>query len=145
VLLAFLRLHQFNSLWLSETSSRYVAGVSIFVWANLMLLRTAVHWLSLTYDFAVMMNSQTIQTMLSLFWTISALLVMYWAYRRFYRTVWIVGAALLGIVVAKLFLVDLSNVGGLARVISFIGVGVLMVLIGYLAPLPKLAGVEKNP
>jgi uncharacterized membrane protein len=70
---------------------------------------------------------------------------MYWAYRRFYRTVWIVGAALLGIVVAKLFLVDLSNVGGLARVISFIGVGVLMVLIGYLAPLPKLAGVEKNP
>jgi uncharacterized membrane protein len=144
VLLLFLRLHQFNSLWLSETLSRYVAGVSIFVWANLMLLRTAVHWLSLTYDFAVMMNSQTIQTMLSLFWTISALLVMYWAYRRFYRTVWIVGAALLGIVVAKLFLVDLSNVGGLARVISFIGVGVLMVLIGYLAPLPKLAGAEKN-
>ena len=34
------------------------------------------------------------------------------------------------------FLVDLSNVGGIARIVSFIGVGVLMLVIGYVAPLP---------
>jgi len=32
--------------------------------------------------------------------------------------------------------VDLSNVGGVERIVSFIGVGMLMLLIGYLSPVP---------
>jgi uncharacterized membrane protein len=137
VFLMFFKLQESGSLCLSENSSRYLTGFAIFVWANFIFLRSAVQWLPLSYDFVVMMNSQTIQTMLSLFWTACALFVMYWAYRNMYRSVWLIGAALLAIVVVKLFLVDLSDVGGLARVISFIGVGLLMVLIGYLAPLPE--------
>jgi uncharacterized membrane protein len=39
-------------------------------------------------------------------------------------------------VVAKLFFVELSNRGGLERIISFIGVGVLLLVVGYFAPLP---------
>ena len=54
------------------------------------------------------------------------------------------GAILLGIVVAKLFLVDLSNIGGLERVISFVGVGLLMLAIGYLAPFPVETGNESG-
>ena len=38
--------------------------------------------------------------------------------------------------VAKLFFVELSNRGGLARIVSFIGVGVLLLVVGYFAPLP---------
>jgi uncharacterized membrane protein len=38
--------------------------------------------------------------------------------------------------VAKLFFVELSNRGGLERIISFIGVGVLLLVVGYFAPLP---------
>jgi len=38
--------------------------------------------------------------------------------------------------VVKLFLVDLSNVGTVERIVSFIGVGVLMLVIGYLLPVP---------
>jgi len=41
-----------------------------------------------------------------------------------------------GVVVVKLFLVDLSNVGGVERIVSFIGVGLLMLLIGYVSPVP---------
>ncbi len=52
------------------------------------------------------------------------------------RMLWIAGAALMGVVVIKLFLVDLSNVGGVERIVSFIGVGMLMLLIGYLSPVP---------
>jgi len=52
-------------------------------------------------------------------------------------------------VVAKLLLVDLSNVGAIARVISFIGAGLMMLLIGYIAPLPPanrpLAVDEPSP
>jgi len=40
------------------------------------------------------------------------------------------------VVVAKLVLVDMSKVEGVARIIAFIGVGLLMLLIGYFVPLP---------
>lgn len=49
---------------------------------------------------------------------------------------WLLGAALIGVVVAKLFFVELSNRGGLARIVSFIGVGVLLLVVGYFSPLP---------
>jgi uncharacterized membrane protein len=38
--------------------------------------------------------------------------------------------------VAKLSLVDLSGVGTVERIVSFIGVGLLMLLVGYLSPVP---------
>jgi uncharacterized membrane protein len=52
------------------------------------------------------------------------------------RGPWMFGAALLGAVVVKLFLVDLAGLGTVARILSFIVVGLLMLLIGYLSPLP---------
>ena len=49
-------------------------------------------------------------------------------------------------VVLKLMLVDLSGSGTVARIVSFIGVGVLMLVIGYVAPLPtKANGAAKVP
>lgn len=53
------------------------------------------------------------------------------------RQLWFVGAALLGIVVLKLILLDLSQSATLTRVISFIGAGGVMLIIAYLAPLPR--------
>jgi uncharacterized membrane protein len=49
------------------------------------------------------------------------------------------GAALLGLTVAKLVLVDLSNRGGSERIIAFIVVGALMLVVGYFAPIPPPA------
>ena len=42
----------------------------------------------------------------------------------------------LGVVVVKLFLIDLSQMSGVERIVSFIGVGILMLLMGYFVPLP---------
>jgi uncharacterized membrane protein len=58
------------------------------------------------------------------------------ATRRHLRALWVAGAGLMAVVVAKLFLVDLSGVGTVERIVSFIGVGLLMLLIGYLSPVP---------
>jgi len=58
------------------------------------------------------------------------------ARRQARRALWATGAALLGVVVLKLFLVDLANSGTIARIVSFIGVGGLLLAIGYLAPVP---------
>ena len=63
--------------------------------------------------------------------------------RKYLRTVWFVAAALMGIVVLKLFFVDLANTDTLERVISFVSVGLLMVLVGYFAPVPPR--VESEP
>ncbi|ATD62534.1 hypothetical protein CNX70_22080 [Janthinobacterium svalbardensis] len=116
-----------------------VAACCVYVWFNLMLLRTVSHYLGVPYTFDAMLASQFVQAMLSLVWSVTALLLMRHAARQQQRQQWSMGAVLLGLVVLKLFLIDLSNVGGIERIISFVGVGLLMVLIGYLAPFPKAA------
>ena len=52
------------------------------------------------------------------------------------RSWWISGSVLLGAVVIKLFLVDLAATGTVERILSFLSVGVLLILIGYFAPIP---------
>lgn len=46
------------------------------------------------------------------------------------------GISLLGIVVLKLVVIDLSQTDTIWRVVSFLGAGSLILLISYLAPLP---------
>ncbi|SFX08140.1 Uncharacterized membrane protein [Janthinobacterium lividum] len=116
-----------------------VAACLLYVWFNLMLLRTVSHYVGVPYTFDAMLASQFVQAMLSLVWSVTALLLMRHAARQQRRQQWSMGAVLLGLVVVKLFLIDLSNVGGIERIVSFVGVGLLMVLIGYLAPFPKAA------
>jgi uncharacterized membrane protein len=77
-----------------------------------------------------------VQAALSVFWSVLALGLMVFATRKASRTVWMVGAALMGVVVAKLVFVDLSHLAGIERIVSFIGVGVLMLVIGYFSPVP---------
>ena len=40
------------------------------------------------------------------------------------------------VVVAKLFLIDLGNSGTVERIVSFIGTGALLLVVGYFAPVP---------
>jgi uncharacterized membrane protein len=86
-----------------------------------------------------MWSSQLVQAACSILWTLLALGAMIVATRRALRPVWIVGAVLMGVVVAKLFLIDLSGVGTVERIVSFIVVGLLMLLVGYLSPVPPRA------
>ena len=87
--------------------------------------------------------SRLVQTSFALFWTAIALVVMVKATRSANRKTWMAGAALLGVVIAKLMLVDSAGGGGLARAIAFIGVAVLVLIVGYFSPLPPKADVEK--
>lgn len=42
----------------------------------------------------------------------------------------------MGVVVVKLFVVELGDTGTLTRVVSFLGVGALLLVVGYFAPVP---------
>jgi uncharacterized membrane protein len=121
---------------LHATTVKAAMGLS-FGWCNLMLLRTAAHFLHLPYRFHALYASQFVQAMLSIVWTLTAFMLMRHAVRKVSKPLWMVGAVLLGVVVVKLILVDLSNTGSIARVVSYMGVGGLMVIIGYLAPFPR--------
>jgi uncharacterized membrane protein len=109
-----------------------------FVGLNAMLLRALHHWGGVPFSLAAMLQSTLVQTALSIFWAMLALTTMLLATRRASRIVWLAGAGLLAIVVVKLFLVDLSRIGTIDRIVSFVGVGLLMLVLGYFSPLPPL-------
>jgi len=110
-----------------------------FIWANGVLLRTLHQWGGVPFSLESFAQSTLTQTALSIFWAVLALATMLAAARRSSRAVWLAGAALLAAVVAKLFLVDLSRIGSIERIVSFVGVGLLMLIVGYLSPLPPAA------
>jgi uncharacterized membrane protein len=108
----------------------------VFIWLNGILLRTLHYWEGVPYEPEALFRSTLVQTSVSIFWTVLALATMLFATRRSQRFVWIVGAALLAVVIAKLFLIDLSGVGRVDRIVSFIGVGLLTLVVGYFSPVP---------
>ncbi len=81
-------------------------------------------------------SSEQVQTGLTILWTLIALVATIIASRHGQHTLWFMGIGLLGVVVLKLVLVDLSQTEAIWRVISFLGAGSLILVIGYLAPLP---------
>ena len=113
-----------------------VAGVSLFAFFTALVMRAAHHWGGVPFYLDALLDSMLVQAGLSIVWTLIALGLMIGGHLRNRREVWLVGAVLIGVVVAKLFLVELSNRGGLERIVSFIGVGGLLLVVGYFAPLP---------
>lgn len=109
------------------------------------VVRAMHHYLGTPFWGTAIWSNGDVQLSLTLLWVILAFVLMTFSSRRHIRQIWFVGAALLGIVVMKLLLLDLSQSGTLTRVISFIGSGAVMLVIAYLAPLPPaLSGTEKE-
>ncbi|MBF6028237.1 DUF2339 domain-containing protein [Pseudomonas sp. P115] len=119
-----------------EQIAQGVAGLSLFAFFTALVMRTAHHWGGVPFHLDALLESMLVQAGLSIVWTLIALGLMIGGHLRHRREVWLIGAALIAVVVAKLFFVELSNRGGLARIVSFIGVGGLLLVVGYFAPLP---------
>ena len=107
-----------------------------FIWLNAIAFRSIHYWAGVPYRLDRLFDDMLVQATLSILWTSTALVLMLLAGRRMKRQLWIIGAGLLGVVVAKLFLIDLANSGTIARIVSFLVVGILLLVIGYLAPVP---------
>lgn len=115
---------------------RIAAAATLFVWLNAMLLRTLHHWTGVPYTLEALSQSTLVQASVSVFWTVCALTATILATRRASRLLWFTGGGLLALTVVKLFLFDLSHLNGIVRIVSFIGIGVMLLLIGYFSPLP---------
>ena len=119
-------------------------GLLVFIWINVVVLRAMSHYQHIAYELTALWHDLAVQMALSILWTACALLVMNIARRLQSRQPWMLGAGLLGLVVVKLATQDLAGAGTLAGIISFMVVGALMLLIGYLSPFPPNAQVHAD-
>jgi uncharacterized membrane protein len=113
----------------------YAAALSFAV-LNGVVARGVHFFGGIEYSARALYGSAMFQVAISITWTILALGLMVTATRRGLREIWFTGTTLLGVVVVKLFLVDLAGIGTISRIVSFIVVGLLILLVGYLSPLP---------
>jgi uncharacterized membrane protein len=123
----------------AQVDSQYrwsAVAALLFLWLNTTLFRVAHHGWGIPYRLDDLLDNSSVQTALSILWALTGVLMTVFSSKRQWRKLWLAGSLLLGIVVLKLFLVDLSQLGSIARVLSFISVGILLISIGYFAPLP---------
>ena len=104
--------------------------------------RTVHHWEGVPFDMVSMTFSTTLQASVAIVWAVGGLTGMIVGVRTARRMIWVAGASLMMLVVAKLFLFDLRHTGTVARVVSFLGVGVLLLIVGYFAPVPPSASAR---
>jgi uncharacterized membrane protein len=147
LLLALLACWRWSRLRLPEAMAGVAAvagGVSLLAFITMAVCRTAHAWGGMAFRADVMMASTVVQAGWSLVWSLFALALMIGGSRQGWRRVWMAGALLIAVVVAKLFFVELGNHGSLPRIVSFIGVGVLLLIVGYFSPLPPKAAAEER-
>jgi uncharacterized membrane protein len=113
-----------------------VGGATAFALVTGVVLRACHHLAGVAWNADALFASTLAQAALSVTWALIGVALMLAGHRSARRAAWVVGAALLGLVVAKLFLVELADRGSLYRIVSFIVVGVLMLVVGYFAPMP---------
>jgi uncharacterized membrane protein len=85
-----------------------------------------------------LLRSTLFQALLTILWTVTAIGAMILAARRRQRGTWFAGFGLLGVVGAKLLLVDAAGAGTLTWTATLIGVALLVLAAAYFAPLPPL-------
>jgi uncharacterized membrane protein len=135
---ALLALVRWSRTWgrVAEATRYRALAAGAFLALNGTVVRAAHHWGDVRWRLDALVAYRPLQAALTLTWTATALALMLWATRKAVRVAWMTGAALLAAVVIKLFAVDLAALSGLTRVIAFMGVGALLLVIGYVAPLP---------
>ena len=108
----------------------------VFAFLNVMVGRTVHFFFATAYTPAALFASPVLQAAVAALWGVLALGLTVRGARTSDRRAWLAGAGLLGLTVAKLFLIDLASAGTVGRIVSFLVVGLLMLVIGFFAPLP---------
>lgn len=113
-----------------------VWGGAAFVLSTIAVVRGVHHFGAVAWQERALANSVLVQSSLSIYWAMLGFAGMIFGARHAKRWLWIAGTALMALVVVKLFAVDLGNSGTVARIVSFLGVGALLLVVGYFAPAP---------
>jgi len=139
VALQFLLTVKTTTDWLADDRDRIAFilwGLAAFILTTISVVRGVHHFSNVPWDQTALSNAVLVQSALSIYWALLGFGGMIWGTRHINRGIWLAGTALMALVVVKLFLIDLGSTGTVARIVSFLGVGVLLLVVGYLAPAP---------
>ncbi|WP_126944301.1 DUF2339 domain-containing protein [Xanthomonas sp. BRIP62418] len=114
-----------------------VTALGVLGWALVTgsTLHSVHHWGGVAWD-AGLIGATLSQTSLTIVWSVLGVLGWVIGSRRGQRGLWLGGALLMGLVLAKLVLVDRQHLGNLLGIGSFMAYGLLCTVVGYLAPAP---------
>jgi uncharacterized membrane protein len=108
---------------------------------TVMTLRAVHHWGGEAWGDRLI-GTQLAQTSLTVVWSLLGVVGWVSGSRRGQWGLWLAGAILMGVVLAKLLLIDRGNLGDLLGIGAFIAYGLLCTLVGWLAPAPPRRMVE---
>ncbi|AKC88168.1 membrane protein [Pseudoxanthomonas suwonensis] len=112
-----------------------VVALGGFLLLSASTLRSVHHWGGIDWN-PELLSTSLAQTSLTVVWSVLGVIGWIVGSRRGRRGLWLAGAVLMGVVLAKLLLVDRQHLGGVLGIVSFIAYGVLCTIVGYLAPAP---------
>lgn len=107
-----------------------------FLWGNSVVLRCLSQIFDITWNAYTLWHNNIVQMTASLLWMLSAVILIAIGHCYSLRKIWYSGQLIQITVIIKLIFVDIQETDGLLRAFAFIGVALLMLLIGYLAPIP---------
>ncbi len=110
--------------------------ILLFLWFNGVLARTVHQYTEADYTRQSLWSSVPMQVSVSVSWALIGLATIGWATRAKLRPIWFGGGGLLAVVVAKLFFVDLKHLSSVAKIGTFLVVGLLLLVVGYFSPVP---------
>lgn len=113
-------------------------GLAAFALLSVIVLRATHHWGSVPWSGA-MFDAGLVQTSLTVVWSLLGVLAWITGARRGDRRLWLAGAVLMAVVLAKLVLIDRGHLGNLLGIGSFLAYGLLCTAVGYFAPAPPRA------
>ena len=120
-----------------------VIGLVALAWISSVALRAVHFWGGVPWDMALL-SSSLAQTTLTVLWSVLGVVGWVVGSRRGQRGLWLAAAVLMGVVLAKLVLIDRQHLGNLLGIGSFIAYGLLCTVVGYLAPAPPRSMEEKS-
>ncbi|MBS0515359.1 MAG: DUF2339 domain-containing protein [Proteobacteria bacterium] len=127
----------------AELRARVLAAAG-FVLLTSITLRCVHFFGGVPWD-ANMASSPLAQSALSIVWTLAGIAAMLAGKQRGSRAVWFGGAALMALVLVKLMLIDRNYLNDLSAIVGVLVVGVLLVAVGYFAPVPPKTGAAGEP
>lgn len=120
-----------------------LAACATFVALSLAGLRAVHQYSGLPWDVGILEHGVA-QTTLTVLWSILGVAAWVLGSRRQRWGLWLTGAIGMGLVLLKLVLVDRQYVGNIAGIVSFMAVGLLLVMVGRIAPTPPRQGARRE-
>jgi uncharacterized membrane protein len=128
--------HSESEVWITPRVALTVCTVAMMAWSTVETARIFHFYGDTPFRFPALWGNLVFQTTITLLWGLWSLGMMRVGSREAkYRRIWTVGAILLSCNVLKLLFADLAGTGTLTRIFSFLGLGILLMLVGWLAPL----------